>query len=203
LFNLDRKDQQLTATQLLGESRDRSLRQDPLYWPVRYRLEVIGFTVDGLVAAAGGWLFDRAMAGWDVNVRVDKNCDSRPLRILGASLVDVDSTGDSADGYPSVRELAIAVETIARDGKIRAFLSAALNRGYPTVTLWGNECPIALDRRFRRRRYRPSVAARMFKAQALGGTPAALGMAGGDEIFRSSTRIDGATLGAGPPRAPS
>jgi hypothetical protein len=177
----------VTATQLLDESRDRSMRQDLLYWPVRYRLEVIGFTVDGLVAAAGGWLCDRALAGWDVQVRVPGKCDLRPLRILGASLVGVGSNADSVDGYSGVRELAIAAETIGRDSKIRDFLSAALNRGYPKLTLWGSGCNTALDRRFRRHRYRPSAAARLFKAQALGATPSALNMASEDEIFQSSS----------------
>jgi hypothetical protein len=35
---------------------------------VRYRLDVVAATVADAVAAAGGWMFDRVMAGWDVRV---------------------------------------------------------------------------------------------------------------------------------------
>ena len=35
------------------------------------------------VQAAGGWLYDRVMAGWEVTVLLPDGCDPRPLRILG------------------------------------------------------------------------------------------------------------------------
>jgi hypothetical protein len=176
----------VTASELRGEPLDRSPRQDPIYWPLRYQLEMIGFTVDGLVYAAGGWLFDRAMAGWDVKVRVAGRCDLRPLRILGASVLLVDSTCESADEYPQARELAVAVEAVDRDAEVRAIVTAALNQGYPAVTLWGHQCSTALDHRFNRKRYRPSAAARAFKAQALGANLSAQDMAGADEIFATA-----------------
>ena len=35
---------------------------------MRYRLDVVAGSVVDVVRFAGGWLFDRAMAGWDVSV---------------------------------------------------------------------------------------------------------------------------------------
>ena len=52
---------------------------------MRYRLDVVAADVADVVRFAGGWLFDRAMAGWDVTVLVADHPDERPLRILGAA----------------------------------------------------------------------------------------------------------------------
>ena len=58
-------------------------------WPcMRPRLTVLAPSVVEVVRSAGGWLFDRAMAGWDVTVITSDHSDSRPLRILGASVRD-------------------------------------------------------------------------------------------------------------------
>jgi hypothetical protein len=35
---------------------------------IRYRLDVAAMSVLEVVTRAGGWLFDRVMAGWDVTV---------------------------------------------------------------------------------------------------------------------------------------
>jgi hypothetical protein len=34
----------------------------------RYQLNVIAASVAGVVQSAGGWLFDRRMTGWEVNI---------------------------------------------------------------------------------------------------------------------------------------
>ena len=51
----------------------------------RYRLDVVASSVDDVVVSAGGWLFDRAMAGWEVNLLIAEPSDARPLQILGIS----------------------------------------------------------------------------------------------------------------------
>ena len=62
---------------------------------MRYRLDVVAADVADVVKFAGGWLFDRAMAGWDVTVLVADHPDERPLQILGAQIVDLEvRTGD-------------------------------------------------------------------------------------------------------------
>ena len=57
---------------------------------MRYRLDVVAADVADVVKFAGGWLFDRAMAGWDVTVLVADHPDERPLQILGVQIVDLE-----------------------------------------------------------------------------------------------------------------
>ena len=55
-------------------------------------------SVADAVQFAGGWLFDHVMAGWDVTVAVSDPKDVRPLRILGANTVDLESALTSPHG---------------------------------------------------------------------------------------------------------
>src|SRR5439155_14971420 len=57
---------------------------------MRYRLDVVAADVVDVVKFAGGWLFDRAMAGWDVTVLLVDHPDERPLQILGAHTIDLE-----------------------------------------------------------------------------------------------------------------
>ncbi|HWF27336.1 MAG TPA: hypothetical protein VG327_02980, partial [Mycobacterium sp.] len=50
---------------------------------LRYRLDVVAASTVDVVQSAGGWLYDRVMAGWEVTVLLPHSCDSRSLRILG------------------------------------------------------------------------------------------------------------------------
>ncbi len=56
---------------------------------LRYRLDVVAASAVDAVHSAGGWLYDRAMAGWEVTVLLPQSCDSRPLRILGVGAMDL------------------------------------------------------------------------------------------------------------------
>lgn len=49
-------------------SADRSCRRE--YAMLTYRLDVIATDVADVVRSAGGWLYDRVGAGWEVNVLV-------------------------------------------------------------------------------------------------------------------------------------
>jgi hypothetical protein len=59
---------------------------------LRYQLNVVASTTEDVVESAGGWLCDRARAGWDVNVLVAEGGDPRPLTILGATARDLDDS---------------------------------------------------------------------------------------------------------------
>ena len=123
------------------------------------------------VQAAGGWMFDRVMAGWDVRVLVRHSGghqDDRALQILGADCADLDTA--LADGIPDSRPhaLAVAADLYGRDARIRAGVCQALDSGQTEVTLWGERWPADLDRsEVGSVEHRLSVAARAFKAQAL------------------------------------
>src|SRR5258708_15035725 len=73
---------------------------------VRYRLDVVAADVADVVRFAGGWLFDRAMAGWDVTVIVADHSHERPLQILGAQIVDLEHALASAGDPPPPHTLA-------------------------------------------------------------------------------------------------
>ena len=75
---------------------------------MRYRLDVVAASVLDVVEAAGGWLFDRRMAGWDVTVLVPEEEDAHALRILGVDIVQVGPTWTSWLERPQVHALAVS-----------------------------------------------------------------------------------------------
>ena len=46
---------------------------------MRYRLDVVAANAADAVRFAGGWMYDRVMAGWDVTVLLADRTDERPL----------------------------------------------------------------------------------------------------------------------------
>ena len=88
---------------------------------MRYRLDVVAPTVLDAVQFAGGWLFDRVMAGWDVTVLIPGDEDVRPLEILGPDTLDLESALESAEERP-----------IRRPSRSRR-VSSAVTSGYGAV----------------------------------------------------------------------
>jgi hypothetical protein len=88
---------------------------------VRYRLDVIAASIVDVVICAGGWLFDRSMAGWEVTVLVTEPGDDRPLRIVGARVGDLPSALEGM--HPSPSALGVATEMYTGDERVRNILS--------------------------------------------------------------------------------
>ena len=44
---------------------------------LRYRVDVVAASAADVVQSAGGWLYDRVMAGWEVTALIPRGCDSR------------------------------------------------------------------------------------------------------------------------------
>ena len=135
--------------------------------PTRYRVDVIGSTAADVVLEAGGWLFDRAIRGWDVNVHLANCADSRPLQILGVKSLALQPGFESSGSFLSTQALAVAVEMVTGDAAVRAAVNAALDHCHTEVTLWGAKCPSELHRRLDTVLHDLSAAARAYKAQAL------------------------------------
>lgn len=159
---------------------------------MRYRLDVVASNVADVVRCAGGWLFDRAMAGWDVTVLltdVGEDADERPLQILGAKTLDLQHALASVDTRPRPQALAAAADLFGCDSQVREGVLQALNQGATEVTLWGEAWPAELDDSVGVVQHRLSTAAQIFKGQALaaalddGGAP--IGSIGHTETFRS------------------
>lgn len=152
---------------------------------MRYRLDVVAASVLDVVRFAGGWLFDRSMAGWDVTVMITDQPDDRPLQILGAQTVDLEHALTSADTRPRPQALAVAADLFGCDSRVRQGVLRALDHGVMEVTLWGETWPAELEESVGLVQHRLSMAAQMFKARALaaaGVTDTSIGCA---EKFRS------------------
>lgn len=156
---------------------------------MRYRLDVVAATVADVVRFAGGWLFDRSMAGWDVTVLVADHPDDRPLQILGARVIDLEDALASVQSRPRPQALAAAADLFDCDPRVRQGVLQALDHGVTEVTLWGENWPAELDDSVGLVQHRLSMAAHTFKAQALAaassGRRAAHGSIGDVETFRS------------------
>jgi hypothetical protein len=159
---------------------------------MRYRLDVVASSVVDVVRFAGGWLFDRAMAGWDVSVLPTDPADhpdGRPLQILGARVVDLEealaSFESGAETRPRPQALAAAADLLESDPRVRQGVLQALDHGVTEVTLWGETWPSELDDSVGLVQHRLSTAAQMFKAKALAAAAVQHGSIGHTETFRS------------------
>jgi hypothetical protein len=136
---------------------------------LRYRLTVVASATEDVVRSAGGWVYDSARAGWDVNVLVAERGDPRPLTILGATAMDPDE-----DLLSMVRSasrggaLAVSADLLGADARIRGEIVRVLTRGLTEVTVWGTRWPAGLGRQGDSVQHRVSAAARAFKSYALG-----------------------------------
>lgn len=136
------------------------------------------------VRFAGGWLFDRALAGWDVHVLTEDGADSRPLRILGARPLDLESALTSPVRGPRPAAIAVAAELYESDTRIRRLVRAALDDGVSDCRLWSDRWA-AVDGEGAVR-HRLSTAARAFKAQALAAVAGPVDADGTTETFRQA-----------------
>jgi hypothetical protein len=139
----------------------------------RYQLTVVAASTVDVVGSAGGWLCDRARAGWDVNVVVADAHDARPLTILGATALGADGELSAVVNAVAYGEtLAISARLLATDERIRAQVHNIVRRGAADVTVWGQDWPTEFGRQGDRLEHKLSSAARAFKAHALGAAAA-------------------------------
>lgn len=132
---------------------------------LRHEMTVVASSVADVVASAGGWLYDRRTAGWQVNVLVGDRTGERALRILGADVFDLgDDLEAITDDPDRAATLAVAADVYAIDGRVRRFVSSS-DRRCAEVALWGDTA--TLDETVSAVSYRLSAAARAFKAQAM------------------------------------
>jgi hypothetical protein len=131
-----------------------------------YRLDVLGADAADLVRSAGGWMFDRAMAGWRVNAWLLNADDLRPLQVLGVHGHRLGSGPDRAEEEVA-SGLAVSADLVSADGGVRDEVCSALTAGRTEIVVWGGGWPVRLGGRAEPVRYRLSAAARTFKRHAL------------------------------------
>lgn len=176
-----------------GASSRRPRRRSDLNRPAaRPRLDVLAETVDDVVYRAGGWLADRALAGWDVEVFVAEPgadvTEARPLRILGASVCRLHHESSSAGGTRA-DAVAVAAELFCADARIRDRVLYAYDKDLLEVTVWGEVMPAELMARFAPVEHVLSSAAQAFKSHALrAAAPFSPPPVGVTEMFCSGAR---------------
>ena len=153
VHELDDRDRQREV----GRSRQRTPQ------PTHYQLDVIGAHVADVVNAAGGWLFDRVMAGWDVRVAVADTSDRAALQILGVQPVALTAV---CGGAAAPTALAVAGPLCAAVDQVRETLAASVHAGRAEVTVWGDLRLPSVGHTGVEVRHELSAAARVFKAQA-------------------------------------
>jgi len=159
--------------------------------PLRYRMAIVAAEPIDVVRHAGGWLFDKTTAGWEVTVLVAEPGDIRPLQILGATVLDMEQSLDAAvhETWPNV--VAVASETYRQDARIRDGILNCLDNGFTEVALWGDDLPSELEQRVATANHRVSIAARAFKACALRTAGYPLELVGPTEEFRTGMSSSG------------
>jgi hypothetical protein len=135
---------------------------------LRYELNVVASTMEDVVESAGGWLCDRARAGWDVNVLVAGGGDPRPLAILGATARHLDEgLLQMMRSASQVGALAVGADLLQADVRVREEILRVLKRGATEVVVWGTTWPVELGRQPDSVEHRVSSAAQAFKSHAL------------------------------------
>ncbi|MGX9790884.1 hypothetical protein [Mycobacterium sp. MMS18-G62] len=155
----------------------------------RYQLNVIASSMADVVQSAGGWLFDRSRAGWDVNVLVAQHDDPRALAILGATASDLGAEFSATLRTAALGgALAVGADVLVSDVRIRDEVLKLLKRGLTEVTVWGDAWPAELGRQVNPVPHRISAAARAFKSHALAAAVGSNGSVGRTEtLFRVGT----------------
>lgn len=136
---------------------------------LRYRLNVVAVSAADVVQSAGGWLYDRVMAGWEVSVLLPPSCDTRSLRILGVQALDADweLAAQLTLTGPMSQSLAVSAEAFTADARVRDKVLKSLGNRLTEVALWGDGWPLGVDRATTRAQHVLSAAARTFKGHAL------------------------------------
>lgn len=142
------------------------------------------------VDAAGGLLFDRASAGWIVDVRTARTADQTPFRILGVPVSVLGAGLHAMDDWPDA--LVVSGNLHGRNGSVRQLFAEAAGRTGIEVALWGGTWP-DIGRGFMRVEHKLSHAAAAFKPHALTAAGSACGT-GATESFTAAT-VASPTLG--------
>lgn len=140
---------------------------DRTHQGLRPRLAVLGTDMDDAVSAAGGWIFDRSMAGWEVTVVTGAAGSARPARILGASALDLESALAHGHRRPPPQAIAVSAALMATEDGLRRRVREYLDQATVEAWIWGHRDTAAAGDHTENTVHRLSRAARAFKLQAL------------------------------------
>ena len=130
----------------------------------KHRLVVLTGETSDTIASAGGFIFDRAAAGWDVDVYLPNDIDDRPFRILGVRPCAL-KRGVDTESKPDC--ILVAGSLYEQDEATRRLFREAAQTNQTEVALWGSDWPRELKPGMGVVEHRLSLAALAFKAEAM------------------------------------
>jgi hypothetical protein len=151
---------------------------------MRYRLVVVCDSVADAICAAGGWLFDRGLAGCEATVLVTDHTDDRALRIVGADAIELHTPLASEVLSARPDTLVVTADLLRRDLRVRQGVLEALDEGLTKVMTCGDSWPAEFEALGTQVQHRLSIAARAFKTAALAALGASSDLLGLVEPFR-------------------
>jgi hypothetical protein len=167
-FGRQSREQTVDVVSECGAGRMVESTNEPNGSGLRYRLDVFAPSVLDVVQSVGGWLFDHAIAGWEVTVLLIDQEDPRPLRILGADVLGPVVGLEPWTGRAPAQLLALAGDLLDRgDMRLGHSVLSALRRGLTQLAVWGDHPSPEWDRSRYQVHHELSCAARAFKAYAL------------------------------------
>jgi hypothetical protein len=155
---------------------------------LRYRLDVVALDIADVVRSAGGWLYHRVAAGWEVNVLIPAPADDRALRILGVRTLGLDAELERSARGAAGAGLAVSDAAFTADARIRRWTLSALQTSRLEVTLWGDRWPVAVQHQVSEVRHVLTAAARAFKAQSLVAADGTGSPVRSTEVFRGARK---------------
>lgn len=156
-----------TRPGLKGVPPEEPTRLQLRSFDTKYRLVVLASSAVETVREAGGWLFDRALAGCEVTALVANHSDVRGLRILGVTTINSEEPQESRLRSVQPDAIAVSVDLYRRDPRTQQAVLEALETGSTNVIMFGDAWPEEFDGLGGSVHHRLSIAARAFKAQAL------------------------------------
>ena len=117
------------------------------------------------VEAAGGLLFDRASAGWIVDVRTALPAEDTAFRILGVPVGTLADAAEAIEEWPDA--LVVSGKLHSQDAAVRDLCHKAVNHTETEVAMWGGRWPRDFGRHVARVEHRLSRAAVAFKSHAM------------------------------------
>lgn len=135
-------------------------------YATRHRMAVFAGNAADIVGFAGGLIFDRIGAGWDVAIQLASATpeDERSLRILGIQ-GRMHSAGFDSSDWPDV--LLMGADVYSDHIQARRIFNTAARKQHAEVVMWGGDWPGELDPGIGAVEHRLSNAARAFKMHAM------------------------------------
>lgn len=152
---------------------------------IRHRLVVLFDSVADAIGAAGGWLFDRGLAGCEAIALVTDYTADRPLRIVGARALELHSPLASELLRARPDTLVVAANLFRHDLRVRQSVLEAIDEGMTKVMICGDSWPTEFDGLGTSVQHRLSIVARAFKKEALAASGSSSDPAGFAEPFCS------------------